>query len=105
MNFTSNQEIAFEGTMKKTIRGSGESAVFVARNRFAVLDKSTNEVLVKNLKNEVVKKSAIPIVADEIFYAGTENLLCREEDRLVIFDLKHSTILGKLQTPFVKYIA
>ena len=91
-------------TVQEAKRGSGGSAVFVARNRFAVLDKSTNQVLVKNLKNEVVKKSALPIVVDAIFYAGTGNLLCRAEDRVVIFDLQQRIILGELQTPFVRYI-
>ncbi|KAL3575262.1 hypothetical protein D5086_023363 [Populus alba] len=85
-------------------RGAGGSAVFVARNRFAVLDKSSNQVLVKNLKNEVVKKSGLPISGDAIFYAGTGNLLCRAEDRVVIFDLQQRLVLGELQTPFVKYV-
>lgn len=85
-------------------RGSGGSAVFVARNRFAVLEKSSNQVVVKNLKNEMVKKSAIPVVVDAIFYAGTGNLLCRAEDRVVIFDLQQRLILGELQTPFIRYV-
>lgn len=91
-------------TMQEAKRGTGGSAIFVARNRFAVLDKSNNQVLVKNLKNEIVKKSALPIAADAIFYAGTGNLLCRAEDRVVIFDLQQRLVLGDLQTPFVKYI-
>ena len=37
-------------------RGQGSSAVFVARNRFAVLDKNHNQILIKNLQNEVTKK-------------------------------------------------
>lgn len=85
-------------------RGAGGSAVFIARNRFAVLDKSSNQVLVKNLKNEILKKSALPIATDAIFYAGTGNLLCRAEDRVAIFDLQQRIVLGELQTPFVKYI-
>ena len=85
-------------------RGAGGSAVFIARNRFAVLDKSSNQVLVKNLKNEIVKKSALPTATDAIFYAGTGNLLCRAEDRVAIFDLQQRIVLGELQTPFVKYI-
>ncbi|PWA95671.1 Coatomer alpha subunit [Artemisia annua] len=91
-------------TVQDAKKGSGGSAVFVARNRFAVLDKTTNQVLVKNLKNEIVKKSGLPITTDSIFYAGTGNLLCRAEDRVVIFDLQQRTVLGSLQTPFVKYI-
>ncbi|KAF7827287.1 coatomer subunit alpha-1 [Senna tora] len=90
--------------MQDAKRGAGGSAVFVARNRFAVLDKSNNQVLLKNLKNELVKKGALPIATDAIFYAGTGNLLCRAEDRVVIFDLQQRIILGDLQTPFVKYV-
>ncbi|KAI4318640.1 hypothetical protein MLD38_032316 [Melastoma candidum] len=85
-------------------RGAGGSAVFVARNRFAVLDRSNNQVLVKNLSNEIVKKSGLPTAADAIFYAGTGNLLCRAEDRVYIFDLQQRLVLGELQTPFIKYI-
>lgn len=91
-------------TVPEAKRGIGGSAVFVARNRFTVLDKTNNQVLVKNLKNEIVKKSGLPIVADAIFYAGTGNLLCRAEDRVVIFDLQQRIVLGDLQTPFVKYV-
>ncbi|XP_022986447.1 coatomer subunit alpha-1-like [Cucurbita maxima] len=85
-------------------RGTGGSAVFVARNRFAVLDKSNNQVLLKNLRNEVVKKTPLPITTDAIFYAGTGNLLCRAEDKVVIYDLQQRIVLGDLQTPFVKYV-
>ncbi|KAJ9561038.1 hypothetical protein OSB04_006198 [Centaurea solstitialis] len=91
-------------TVQDPKKGAGGSAVFVARNRFAVLEKSTNQVLVKNLKNEIVKKTGLPITADSIFYAGTGNVLCRAEDRVVIFDLQQRIVLGSLQTPFVKYI-
>ncbi|GAB2267669.1 hypothetical protein Dimus_002652 [Dionaea muscipula] len=85
-------------------RGSGGSAVFIARNRFAVLDKSSNQVVTKSLKNEVVKKSPLPIATDAIFYAGTGNLLCRADDKVVIFDLQQRIVLGELQSPFVKYV-
>ncbi|KAL7617104.1 hypothetical protein Lser_V15G00638 [Lactuca serriola] len=91
-------------TVQEAKRGVGGSAVFVARNRFAVLEKSTNQVLVKNLKNEIVKKSALPVVTDAIFYAGTGNLLCRAEDRVFIFDLQQRLVLGDLQTSFVRYV-
>ncbi|KAG1362151.1 coatomer subunit alpha-1 [Cocos nucifera] len=90
--------------MQEARKGSGGSAVFVARNRFAVLDKSNNQALVKNLKNEIVKKSPLPVATDAIFYAGTGNLLCRADDRVVIFDLQQRLVLGELQTPSVKYV-
>ncbi|KAK8529965.1 hypothetical protein V6N13_102853 [Hibiscus sabdariffa] len=90
--------------LQEAKRGPGSSAIFVARNRFAVLDKSNNQVLIKNLKNEVVKKSGLPVPTDAIFYAGTGNLLCRSDDRVVVFDLQQRLVIGDLQTPFVKYV-
>lgn len=65
-------------------RGAGGSAVFIARNRFAVLDRSSNQILVKNLRNEITKKCGAPVTGvDAIFYAGTGNLLCRTDDKVM----------------------
>ncbi|XP_008484211.1 coatomer subunit alpha-like [Diaphorina citri] len=48
-------------------RSTGISAVWVARNRFAVLDRN-HTILIKNLKNEVTKKMS-SVGCEEIFYA------------------------------------
>ena len=64
-------------------RGQGTSAVFIARNRFAVLDKGSNQIVIKNLNNEITKKAPSPCATtDAIFYAGTGTLLCRSEDKV-----------------------
>jgi coatomer protein complex subunit alpha (xenin) len=64
-------------------RGTGSCAVFVARNRFAVLDKSSHQLVIKNLRNEVTKKCTPPCAStDAIFYAGTGSLLCRSDDKV-----------------------
>ena len=70
--------------MQEGKRDVGGSAVFIARNRFAVLDKSSNQLLIKNLQNEITKKCACPPGAptDTIFYAGTGALLCRSEEKV-----------------------
>ena len=77
-------------------RGMGGSAVFIARNRFAVLDKSSNQLLIKNLQNEITKKCAAPSGAptDAIFYAGTGTLLCRSEDKVLHLHALLSTPLA-----------
>ncbi|KAG2586351.1 coatomer subunit alpha-3-like [Panicum virgatum] len=90
--------------LQEARKGAGSSAVFIARNRFAVLEKSSNSVLVKNLKNEIVKKTSLPVATDAIYYAGTGNILCKAEDRVVIFDLQQRLVLGELQAPTVKYV-
>ncbi|XP_042063672.1 coatomer subunit alpha-1-like [Salvia splendens] len=82
-------------------KGTGGSAVFIARNRFAVLERSTNKVLIKNLTNDVVNKSVLPVATNAIFYAGKGNLLCRSENEVVIFDPQQMIVLGDLQTSFV----
>ncbi|KAK3002623.1 hypothetical protein RJ639_021911 [Escallonia herrerae] len=66
--------------------------------------ESSNQVLVKNLKNEIVKKSALTVATDSISYAGPRNLLCMAEDRVVIFDLQFGMVLRELQTSFVRYV-
>ncbi|GLJ14129.1 hypothetical protein SUGI_0226700 [Cryptomeria japonica] len=85
-------------------RGIGGSAVFIARNRFAVLDKSHNQVTIKNLNNEVTKKCDLPFSADTIFFAGTGNLLCRSEDSVILFYLQQRRNIGEIRAPNVKYI-
>jgi hypothetical protein len=53
----------------------------------------------------VTKKVTLPFpTTDVIFYAGTGNLLCRSEDKVVLFDLQQRATLGEVSTPFVKYV-
>lgn len=57
--------------------------MFIARNRFAVLDKATNTIQIRNLQNEITKKTTPPCATtDALFYAGTGMLLCRSEDKV-----------------------
>jgi hypothetical protein len=39
-------------------RGLGTTAVFIARNRFAVLDKGANQIQIRNLQNEVSRRAS-----------------------------------------------
>lgn len=92
-------------TTQEAKRGFGASAVFVARNRFAVLDRNHNQVIIKNLRNEVTKKVNLPFATtDAVFYAGLGNLLCRSEDKVILFDVQQRSTLGELNTPFIKYV-
>ncbi|KAI7840084.1 hypothetical protein COHA_006214 [Chlorella ohadii] len=85
-------------------RGFSSAAVFIARNRFAVLDKSSNQIVIKDLGNEVTKKVTSPLpTTDNIFYAGTGMLLCRSEEKVALFDVQQRTTVAELATPPVKY--
>lgn len=48
-----------------------------------MLDRGSATIQVRNLQNEVTKKTAPPCTSvDAIFYAGTGMLLCRSDDKV-----------------------
>ena len=81
------------------------AAVFIARDRFVVLDKS-RQLLTKSFQNEIVKKTTPPLVGIEnLFFAGvTGRVILKAEDRLLLFDLQARKVISELQIPRVKYI-
>ncbi|CRL04977.1 CLUMA_CG018001, isoform A [Clunio marinus] len=84
-------------------RSSGITALWVARNRFAVLDRS-GQLVVKNFKNEVTKKIQTSQSCDEIFYAGTGMLLLREPDHVTLFDVQQLRNLAQVKISKCKYV-
>lgn len=83
-------------------RGEGRCAVWVARNRFAVLDKY-NQILIKNLKNETTKKVTPPVQTDALFYASTGRLLLCNSDSVTLFDVQQRRALHSVSTSRIKY--
>lgn len=83
-------------------RSAGLTAVWVARNRFAVMDKS-HQVVIKNMQNEVMKKVATP-PCDELFYAGTGMLLLRDNDGVSLFDVQQKRVLGTARISKCRYV-
>ncbi len=83
-------------------RSSGLTAVWVARNRFAVLDRS-HSLVIKNLKNEITKKVQTPN-CDEIFYAGTGMLLLRDPEGVTLFDVQQRKNLGHVKISKCRYV-
>eukprot|EP01047_Picozoa_sp_COSAG01_P027075 COSAG01_NODE_1772_length_9263_cov_93.070930_3_plen_1231_part_00 len=85
-------------------RGQGLAAVFVARNRFAVLDKQ-HQILVKDLRNETSKQIAPPHpTADYLFPATPGCCLIRSEEKITLFDVQQRKSMGELATPLVKFV-
>lgn len=86
-------------------RGSGLAAVFINRDRFAVLDKS-RQLFVKSFQNEIVKKSTPPLAGiDNLFFAGVAGrIIFRSDERLMLYDLQARKVVSELQVPRVKYV-
>ncbi|KAF8496519.1 coatomer subunit alpha-2 [Russula emetica] len=85
-------------------RGSGQSAIFVARNRFATLNKTTQLIEVCDLTGAVVKTIKPPVQTNEIFYGGTASLILSSTSSVVLYDIQQQKTIAELNTPPVKYI-
>lgn len=87
-------------------RGFGLSAVFIARDRFVVLN-SLKQLVIYNMENTIVKaNSALPGVnADMLFYGGANGrLLIRTEDKIMLYDVQAHRILTELHASRIKYV-
>ncbi|CAG9794734.1 unnamed protein product [Diatraea saccharalis] len=82
-------------------RGPATTAVWVARNRFAALEKN-NQLVIKNLKNEVSKKISTP-TCEEIMYAGTGMLLLREPDCVQLLDVQQKRTIATVKVAKCRY--
>jgi len=89
-----------EGTDGK--RSAGITAIWIARNRFAVLDR-THQINIKNEKNEITKKVQTP-PCDEIFYAGTGCVLLRDTEGLTLFDIQQKKSAGQVKLSKCRHV-
>ncbi|CAG8565874.1 7824_t:CDS:10 [Paraglomus occultum] len=86
-------------------RGSGASAIFIARNRFAVLDKTRQQIEIRDLSNQTTKTIKPPATVNEIFSAGSGNLLLLSTPQSVIlYDIQQRQTLNEITMPFAKYV-
>lgn len=116
-----NTEVRDSATDGK--RGSGQSAIFVARNRFAVLNKASQVgillfifclgaianlycqlIEIRDLSNSIVKSVKPPVQTNEIFYGGTASLILSSTNSAVLYDIQQGKKFAEITTPPVKYV-
>ncbi|KAG0224121.1 hypothetical protein BGX31_008182 [Mortierella sp. GBA43] len=85
-------------------RGSGNSAIFIARNRFAVLEKANQTITIRDLQNNSTKSFKTPGVVNEIFYAGTGQLLLSTPTSVILYDIQQRKTISEVTTQPVKYV-
>lgn len=86
-------------------RGQGNSAVFVARNRFAVFNQSTQLVEIKDLSNSTTKSFKAPSGTSDIFFGGTGCLLLISSTAVVLYDIQQKKQLAEISVNGVKYVS
>jgi len=85
-------------------KGSGSSAIFVARNRFAVFTQSTQQVDIKDLTNSTTKSIKPPPGTTDIFFGGTGCILLVNPIAVVLYDIQQKKQLAELAVAGVKYV-
>ncbi|KAJ3305877.1 hypothetical protein HDU76_004940 [Blyttiomyces sp. JEL0837] len=88
------------GDVKK---GTGQAAVFVGRNRFAVLNKQSQQVTIYDLSNNPTKNFKTPAVITDIFHAGSKNLLLVSSTSVILFDSELRSTVADLNVSGVRY--
>lgn len=87
-----------------TKRGSGNSAVFVARNRFAVFNQSNQQIDIKDLSNSTTKTIKPPHGTVDIYFGGTGCLLLVTATSVVLYDINQKKQLAELSVNGIKYV-
>ncbi|KAF9892950.1 hypothetical protein FE257_000542 [Aspergillus nanangensis] len=85
-------------------RGQASSAVFVARNRFAVFTQTNQQVDIKDLSNSTTKSIKAPAGTTDIYFGGTGCLLFITPTSVVLFDIQQKKQLAELAVSGVKYV-
>ncbi|OHX00271.1 coatomer protein subunit alpha [Colletotrichum incanum] len=93
---------AIEPTESK--RGQGNSAIFVARNRFAVLNTSSQTIDIKDLSNNTTRSFKPPVGTSDIYFGGTGNLLIITPTAVHLCDIQQKKSVAELAVNGVKYV-
>lgn len=84
--------------------GSGISAIFVARNRFAVLERG-GRILIKDLDNNITKELKPSGDITEIFFAGGKNILLASATAVTLYDTESKAAVGEVAISGARYIS
>jgi coatomer protein complex subunit alpha (xenin) len=87
-----------------TKRGSGTSAIFVARNRFAVFTQANQQIDIKDLTNSTTKTIKPPAGTTDIYFGGPGCLLLVNPTAVVLYDIQQKKQLAELAVTGVKYV-
>ena len=85
-------------------RGQGNAAIFVARNRFAVFTRATQQIDIKDLGNSVTKSIKPPPETTDIYFGGTGCLLLITPTLVALYDIQQKKQLAELAVSGVKYV-
>lgn len=89
----------------ETLRGPGDQALFISRNRFAVFDKATQSVEIRDLHNAITKTVKLPIQTKDVTNGGNGLLLLLGASSVVQFDIQQKKVLSEIAVSGIKYVS
>ncbi|ORX72244.1 coatomer subunit alpha-2 [Linderina pennispora] len=98
------RSMSFNPAEKAARRGTGTSAIWTGRNRFAVLDKAQQQILIKDLTNQTTKTIQPPVTVEAIFPAPGSQILLATATSVVLYDVQTRQMLGEISAAPVKYV-
>ena len=78
--------------------------MFVARNRYATYNKSTQVLEIRNLNNESAKQITLTGTIAEIFYAGTGQIILASNNLTILYDVQTQEKLAEIPSQLVRYV-
>ncbi|KAJ2782487.1 hypothetical protein H4R18_002239 [Coemansia javaensis] len=85
-------------------RGAGSCAIWTGRNRFAVLDKAAQQILIKDLSNQTTKTINAPAGVEAIFSAPGSQILVATATSVALFDVQTRQTVAEISAGPVKYV-
>lgn len=102
INLPRDASFAVESTDIK--RGLGNSAIFVARNRFAIFNQASQQIDIKDLSNSTTKTIKPPPGTTDIYFGGTGCLLLIAPTLVYLYDIQQKRQIAELAVTGVKYV-
>eukprot|EP01130_Rhizamoeba_saxonica_P011528 TRINITY_DN478_c0_g2_i2.p1 TRINITY_DN478_c0_g2~~TRINITY_DN478_c0_g2_i2.p1 ORF type:complete len:920 (-),score=220.57 TRINITY_DN478_c0_g2_i2:701-3460(-) len=86
-----------------SVRGTGIATCWIRHNRFAVLEKGST-ISVRDMKNSKIERILPPYPVDNIFNAPMGRIVLQCDDKVVLYDIENSSIVGEEKIPHLKSV-
>ncbi|KAA8910869.1 hypothetical protein TRICI_004012 [Trichomonascus ciferrii] len=88
-----------------TIQGNGDQAVFISRNRFAVLQKNKQVIEIRDLANSITKTVKCPITTKDILFGGQGLVMLLGSSSVALLDIQQKKVVADIPVSGVKYVS
>ncbi|KAG4304773.1 hypothetical protein PORY_001826 [Pneumocystis oryctolagi] len=106
LNFTEYKDhtLTYADQDSEKMTGSAVSAIFVARNKFVIYDRSDQTIKIKDLSNITSKTIQPPVTVNDIFPAGNRNIIISSSASVILYDIQQKSIINQLSISQIKYV-